>query len=231
MKITYTAHGTATNGGRGVGDAQTDDGRLAVKFSTPKAMGGDDGPGTNPEQLVALAYSACFLGAMGAAAKRNGKTLPDDATVTADVSFADREDKVGFTIVPKLTARSPDGKGDIEATMKLAHDICPISDLIRHAHDVGWWRADPPGPLPFAGRGIPSGGHRLEELHDIAGEHFRHFERGEMAAAVELAPVDDVLVIALGESADRQEVVGEHGDARRDRRGPRLLHVPALPSS
>ena len=110
MKITYTAHATAANGGRGVGDAQTDDGRLAVKFSKPKAMGGDDGPGTNPEQLVALAYSACFLGAMGAAAKRNGKTLPAEATVTADVSFADREDKVGFTMVPKLTAQVPDGR-------------------------------------------------------------------------------------------------------------------------
>ena len=137
MKITYTAHATAAHGGRGVGDAQTDDGRLGVKFSTPKAMGGDDGPGTNPEQLVALAYSACFLGAMGAAAKRAGKKLPAEATVTADVSFADREDNVGFTMVPKLTARVPGWeKADIEATMKAAHDICPISDLIRHAHEV-----------------------------------------------------------------------------------------------
>jgi lipoyl-dependent peroxiredoxin len=137
MKIAYTAHATATNGGRGVGEASTDDGRLGVKFSQPKAMGGDDGPGTNPEQLVALAYSACFLGAMGAAAKRNGKKLPIEATVTADVSFADREDKVGFTMVPKLTANVPGWeKADIEATMKLAHDICPISDLIRNAHEV-----------------------------------------------------------------------------------------------
>jgi Ohr subfamily peroxiredoxin len=137
MKITYTAHATATNGGRGVGEARTDDDRLAVKFSTPKAMGGDDGPGTNPEQLFALTYSACFLGAMRAAAKRAGKELPGDATVTADISFADREDKVGFTIVPKLTARVPGWeKADIEATMNAAHDICPYSHLIRNAHEV-----------------------------------------------------------------------------------------------
>ena len=85
----------------------------------------------------ALAYSACFLGAMGAAAKRAGKKLPIEATVTADVSFADREDKIGFTMVPKLTAKVPGWeKADIEATMKVAHDICPISDLIRHAHEV-----------------------------------------------------------------------------------------------
>ncbi len=99
MKIVYTTKATATNGGRGVGEAQTEDGRLGVKFSTPKAMGGDDGPGTNPEQLFALGYSACFLGAMRAAAKRHDKKLPDDATVDAEISFADREDNVGFGIV------------------------------------------------------------------------------------------------------------------------------------
>jgi len=137
MKITYTAHATATNGGRGVGEASTDDGRVAVKFSTPKAMGGDDGPGTNPEQLFALGYSACFLGAMRAAAKRAGKSLPQEATVEAAVSFADREDNVGFAIVPKLTARVPGWeKGDVEAILKAAHDICPYSNLIRFAHEV-----------------------------------------------------------------------------------------------
>ncbi len=137
MKIAYTAHATATNGGRGVGAASTDDGRVAVKFSTPKAMGGDDGPGTNPEQLFAVGYSACFLGAMHLAAKRSGKTLPQEATVEAAISFADREDDVGFAIVPKLTAKVPGWeKGDIEATMQAAHDICPYSNLIRFTHEV-----------------------------------------------------------------------------------------------
>jgi osmotically inducible protein OsmC len=137
MKIIYTTQATATNGGRGVGEAATQDGRLAVRFSTPKAMGGDDGPGTNPEQLIALAYSACFLGAMRAAAKKADKQLPADATVSADVSFADREDNVGYTIVARLTANVGGwDKADVEATMKAAHDICPISDLIRASHDV-----------------------------------------------------------------------------------------------
>jgi Ohr subfamily peroxiredoxin len=137
MKIAYTAHATAEHGGRGTGNAATDDGKVAVKLSTPKAMGGDDGPGTNPEQLFALGYSACFLGAMKAAAKRAGKTLPEDATVTAAVSFADREDNVGFGIVAALEANVPGwSKGDVEATMKAAHDICPYSDLIRKAYEV-----------------------------------------------------------------------------------------------
>ena len=130
-KVLYTAK-THTTGGRD-GASRSSDGRLEVKLSSP----GAPGAGTNPEQLVALAYSACFLGAMGAAAKRAGKKLPAEATVTADVSFADREDNVGFTMVPKLTASVPGWeKADIEATMKAAHDICPISDLVRHAHEV-----------------------------------------------------------------------------------------------
>ena len=99
-KILYTAHGTATHGGRNGGQARTDDGKVAVKLSVPKAMGGDDGPGTNPEQLFSLGYSACFLGAMAGAARKAGKKLPEGAEVHADVSFADREDNVGFTIVP-----------------------------------------------------------------------------------------------------------------------------------
>lgn len=136
-RIVYTAHGTAFHGGRGVGDARTDDGKIAVRFSTPKAMGGDDGPGTNPEQLFAVGYAACFLGAMGTAARRHGKTLPADSAVTADVSFADREDNVGFAIVPVLTAAVPGwSQQDVEQLMRAAHDICPYSNLIRFPHEV-----------------------------------------------------------------------------------------------
>jgi osmotically inducible protein OsmC len=137
MKIKYTAHGTASNGGRGVGHSETDDGKISVNFSTPIEMGGDGGPGTNPEQLFAVGYSACFLGAMRTAAGRQHKKLPEGATVTADVSFADREDNVGFTIVAKLTANVPGlDKSEVEALMTVAHDICPYSNLIRFAHEV-----------------------------------------------------------------------------------------------
>jgi len=136
-KILYTAHGKATHGGRAGGEARTDDGKVAVKLSVPKAMGGDDGPGTNPEQLFALGYSACFLGAMSGAARKQGKKLPEGASVSADVSFADRDDNVGFTIVPVLTATVPGWtQAEVEALMALAHDICPYSNLIRFAHDV-----------------------------------------------------------------------------------------------
>lgn len=137
MQIKYTAHATASEGGRGKGHAQTDDGKVAVKLSQPKAMGGDDGPGTNPEQLFAVGYSACFLGAMHTAGRRRKTPLSDTATVTADISFADREDNVGFAIVAALTANVPGmEKADVEAIVKDAHDICPYSNLIRFPHEV-----------------------------------------------------------------------------------------------
>jgi osmotically inducible protein OsmC len=134
-KILYTAHGSST-GGR-TGEASTDDGKVAVSLSTPKEMGGDGGPGTNPEQLFSLGYSACFLGAMKGAAKKLGKTLPEDTRVEAAVSFADREDGVGYTIVPELTAHVPGmDKAEVEEIMTLAHTICPYSHLITAAHEV-----------------------------------------------------------------------------------------------
>ena len=137
MQIKYTAHATASKGGRGRGHSETDDGKVAVNFSTPKAMGGDDGPGTNPEQLFAVGYSACCRGAMHAAARRAKQALTDEATVTADVSFADREDDVGFGIVAKLTANVPGmDKAEVEDLMRRAHDICPYSNLIREKHEV-----------------------------------------------------------------------------------------------
>lgn len=135
MKVLYTAHGSAT-GGR-TGSAATDDGKVSVVLSTPKEMGGDGGPGTNPEQLFALGYSACFLGALKGAARKAGKSLPEDSTVSADISFVDREDKVGFSIKAALTAHVPGmDKAEVETLMRAAHDICPYSDLIRKAHEV-----------------------------------------------------------------------------------------------
>ena len=130
-KVLYTGK-THTRGGRN-GESRSSDGRLDIKLSAP----GSSAPGTNPEQLFAMGYSACFLGAMKGAARKAGKALPEDTVVTAAVSFADREDGVGYGIVAALSATVPGwSKQDVEATMKAAHDICPYSDLIRNKHDV-----------------------------------------------------------------------------------------------
>ena len=106
MQVKYTAHATTGYAGR-TGTAATDDGKVAVSLSVPKEMGGDGGPGTNPEQLFALGYSACFMGAMKGAAGRLKVKLPEDTTVTGAVSFYDREDGVGYGIKAALTASAP----------------------------------------------------------------------------------------------------------------------------
>ena len=84
-KVLYTAHATAT-GGR-TGTAESSDGALKVQLSTPKELGGAGGPGTNPEQLFAAGYSACFIGAMKAVAGAQKIKLPDDVSITADVGI------------------------------------------------------------------------------------------------------------------------------------------------
>ena len=135
MKPLYTAHAIST-GGR-TGTASTDDGKVSVSLSTPREMGGDGGPGTNPEQLFALGYSACFLGALKAAGRKDGIKIPEDATVTAAVTFLDREDAVGFSIAAALEIRA-DGiaRARLEELVEKAHLICPYSHLITQKHDV-----------------------------------------------------------------------------------------------
>ena len=91
MKILYTTQATATGGREG--SAKTADGVLDVTLSTPKEIGGAGGPGTNPEQLFAAGYSACFLGARKFVAGTAKVQIPDDATVTGKVGFGPRDDE------------------------------------------------------------------------------------------------------------------------------------------
>jgi Ohr subfamily peroxiredoxin len=136
-RILYTTEATATGGGRAGGHTGTKDGKVSVDLSVPKAMGGDDGPGTNPEQLFASGYAACFLGALHLAAGREKLKLPEGSTVTASISFADREDKVGFTIVAALEGHFPGlSRAEGEALMQKGHQVCPYSDLITKTHEV-----------------------------------------------------------------------------------------------
>lgn len=127
MEILYTAHATAT-GGREDGHSKTDDGKVDVKLSTPREMGGSGGAGTNPEQLFATGYSACFLGAMKFAAGQDKIKIPDEATVSADVGFGKRDDGQGFGLKVGLTARVPGmDREKVKDLMDRAHIICPYS--------------------------------------------------------------------------------------------------------
>ncbi|MBO9587384.1 organic hydroperoxide resistance protein [Devosia sp.] len=133
----YTAH-AHTTGGR-TGTSKTDDGRLEVTLDTPKAMGGNDGPGTNPEQLFAAGYSACFLGAIKAVARGEKIKVPDETTIDASVSFGENanEGAKGFNIAVELKVTLPGfSKDDAEALVHKAHEVCPYSNATRGNVDV-----------------------------------------------------------------------------------------------
>lgn len=130
MSILYTAHTSAT-GGR-TGTAKSDDGRLEITLSTPKELGGDGGAGTNPEQLFAAGYSACFIGALGFVAGRDKIKLPAEASINAEVGIGPREDGGGFGIAVTLNIALPGlDKPTAEALIAKADVVCPYSHATR----------------------------------------------------------------------------------------------------
>lgn len=127
-KVVYTAHATS-QGGR-AGTSKSDDGALDVKLTTPKSMGGDGAPGTNPEQLFAAGYSACFLGAMKHVASMQKVSLPAETSISADVGIGPIPQ--GFGIEVALHIRIP-GMDDVAAKklVDAAHQVCPYSNATR----------------------------------------------------------------------------------------------------
>jgi len=134
-KILYTTKGWAT-GGR-TGKAQSEDGRISVTLDTPKELGGSGGDGTNPEQLFAMGYSACFLGALKVVAGKEKVKLSDETKVTATVGIGPRDDGQGFGLDVALAVSSPDvDKAVLEGLVQKAHVVCPYSDFSRGNVDV-----------------------------------------------------------------------------------------------
>jgi osmotically inducible protein OsmC len=128
-KVLYTAR-AHTTGGR-EGESKTDDGRLDVKLSSP----GTAGTGTNPEQLFAAGYSACFIGAMKAVAGKQKVTLPADLAIDAEVDLGPVGQVYGIAV--RLNVSLPGM--DREAAQKLveaAHTVCPYSNATRGNIDV-----------------------------------------------------------------------------------------------
>ena len=135
-KALYTAHATST-GGR-TGTTESSDGKIKLQLSTPKELGGDNGPGTNPEQLFASGYSACFIGAMKAVARNQKIALPAEVSITADVSIGPMSGKPGAFGIAVAMAISVPGmdKAAVEALVKTAHEVCPYSNATRGNIDV-----------------------------------------------------------------------------------------------
>lgn len=134
MQILYTANATAT-GGRD-GQATSHDQRLAVKLSTPKELGGAGGEGTNPEQLFAAGYSACFIGAMKFVAASQKLALPADTSVNGLVGIGPNG-KGGFGLQVELNISLPGmDQAAAEALVHKAHEVCPYSNATRGNIDV-----------------------------------------------------------------------------------------------
>jgi lipoyl-dependent peroxiredoxin len=132
-KVLYTAHATST-GGR-AGTAKSDDGRLELNLSTPKELGGDSGRGTNPEQMFAAGYSACFIGAMKAVAAGQKMALPADVSITADVGIGPIPGGFGIQVAMAISVPGME-KSAAEALVAAAHKVCPYSNATRGNIDV-----------------------------------------------------------------------------------------------
>ncbi len=131
-KILYTAHATSTGGREG--GSKSDDGKLQVKLAPPKEMGGN-GDGTNPEQLFAAGYSACFLGAMKFVAGQQKIALPADTKIDASVGIGPIP--TGFGIQAALAVNIPGmERAAAEALVAAAHKVCPYSNATRGNIDV-----------------------------------------------------------------------------------------------
>lgn len=134
MSILYKATATS-NGGRD-GRAVSSDQQLDVKLSAPKELGGTGAPGTNPEQLFAAGYSACFLSAMKFVAGQQKRTIPADTTVTADVGVGPN-DNGGFKLDIELRVALPGlPAGEAQQLVDAAHQVCPYSNATRGNVDV-----------------------------------------------------------------------------------------------
>ena len=135
-KALYTAHASST-GGR-TGSTESSDGAIKLPLVTPKELGGGGGTGTNPEQLFAAGYSACFIGAMKAVAARQKIALPAEVSIKADVSIGPMTGKEGAFGVAVAMAISVPGmaRADAEKLVATAHEVCPYSNATRGNIDV-----------------------------------------------------------------------------------------------
>ena len=135
VDVKYTTRATST-GGRD-GETRGEDGRFAAKLSTPKELGGAGGEGTNPEQLFAAGYSACFIGALKVAGQQLKLKVPAETSVTATVGIGPRSEG-GFGITADLEVNLPGvDRADAEKLVEAAHQICPYSNATRGNVDVG----------------------------------------------------------------------------------------------
>jgi Ohr subfamily peroxiredoxin len=131
--VLYRAFAKAT-GGRD-GRAVSSDNVLDIKLTTPKELGGAGGAGTNPEQLFAAGYSACFLGAMKFVAHRDKIAIPSDVSVEGSVGIGAIATGFGIEVELKISLPGMD-RAQAENLIAKAHIVCPYSNATRNNIDV-----------------------------------------------------------------------------------------------
>ena len=134
MQVLYTANATVTGGrdGRGV----SSDKALDVALSTPKELGGAGGAGTNPEQLFAAGYAACFLSAMKLVGGAMKTPIPADTAINASVGIGPNG-QGGFALTVALAVSTPGmDQAAAQAVVDKAHQVCPYSNATRGNIDV-----------------------------------------------------------------------------------------------
>ena len=132
-KVLYEATATST-GGRD-GKSRSSDGKLVVSLSTPKELGGAGGDGTNPEQMFAAGYSACFLGALKLVAGKAKVSLPEETAITGQVGIGPLGG--GFGIQATLNVNLPGlDQEQAQTLVEKAHQVCPYSNATRGNIDV-----------------------------------------------------------------------------------------------
>ncbi|HYG07592.1 MAG TPA: organic hydroperoxide resistance protein [Stenotrophomonas sp.] len=131
--VLYTAHATATGGREG--RAISSDSALDVKLSTPRELGGAGGDGTNPEQMFAAGYSACFIGAMKAVSAREKIKLPAEPTIEGSVGIGQIPGGFGLTVELKIAVPGMD-RDQLQTLVNQAHQVCPYSNATRGNIDV-----------------------------------------------------------------------------------------------
>jgi Ohr subfamily peroxiredoxin len=132
-QVLYTAHAKSTGGREG--RAVSSDGALDVKLTTPKELGGNGLPGTNPEQLFAAGYSACFIGAMKFVGGRDGIAVPADVSIDASVGIGPIPNGFGIQVDMKISLPGLD-RATAEKLVQAAHIVCPYSNATRGNIDV-----------------------------------------------------------------------------------------------
>ena len=137
MEVLYRAHATASGGGRDEGRSATDDGKIDVRLSVPTEMGGKGGDGTNPEQLFATGYAACYLGALRLVSGKAGTPVAPDTKVSAGIGFGKNTRGEGFNLDVALRV-SDHGldRAVIDELIQKAHQVCPYSNATRGNVDV-----------------------------------------------------------------------------------------------